>query len=144
MKLPERIKAIRLNEGLSQKEMANKLGIAVSTYQYYERGQRIPPADFIVKLINTYGVSPDWFLKGVGEMSDSGVKQSLNLDFMKEVIEAIEKVFEQEKASLSYNKKAELVILIYETLLKEEAKFKGKTREKFLRDNVIKFIKLAS
>ena len=53
-----KIKEIRTSNRLSQKEMAKKLGVALSTYQYYERGERIPPSDFVVKLISTFGADP--------------------------------------------------------------------------------------
>lgn len=146
MGLPERIKSIRLNEGLSQIDMAKKLGIASSTYQYYERGERIPPADFIVKLITMHGVDCEWLLLGEGVAVSSVAQQPLgmNLDFMKEVIEVLERELEKKRAKLKPDKKADLVILLYETLLKEEAGFTGVKRDKFLKNSVSKFIRLAS
>ncbi len=54
--------------GFSQKEMAKKLGIATSTYQYYERGERDIPAHIFCQLATTFKVSPLWLLTGEGEM----------------------------------------------------------------------------
>ena len=54
--------------GFSQKEMAKKLGIATSTYQYYERGERDIPAYIFCQLVTTFKVSPLWLLTGEGEM----------------------------------------------------------------------------
>jgi transcriptional regulator with XRE-family HTH domain len=140
----DRIKAVRLPNNLTQQLFAESLGIAQGYLSELEKGIKMPSDTFLIALSYRYEINMDWLLAGKGEMSRAGVKQSLNLDFMREVIEAAEQGFEQEKASLSYNKKAEIVVLLYETLLKEEAKFKGKNREKFLRNNVIKFIRLAS
>ena len=86
----------------------------------------------------------DWLLAGKGEMSDSGVKQSLNLDFMKEIIVVVDNINKKEKKNLPSSKKAEIVILLYETLLKQDTRFHGKKREAFLKDNAVKFISLAS
>lgn len=66
MKLSGRIKKIRLTEKLTQGKMAARMGIALSTYQYYERGERIPPADFLSGLIGAFGVDPNWLLTGKG------------------------------------------------------------------------------
>jgi transcriptional regulator with XRE-family HTH domain len=139
-----RIKAVRLQNNLTQQLFAESLGVAQGYLSELEKGVKIPSDTFLIALSYRYEISMEWLLAGKGEVLAPSVRQSLNLDFMREVIEAAEQGFEQEKASLSYNKKAEIVVLLYETLLKEEAKFKGKSREKFLRDNVIKFIKLAS
>lgn len=142
MELPERIKAVRLNEGLSQIDMAKRLGIAASTFQYYERGERIPPADFIINLITSFGVDCEWLLLGEGDAAPN--RLGFNPSFMKEVIETVEVITEQEGKTLVPDKKADLVILLYETLLKEEAVHKGAKREKFLKDSVCKFIRLTS
>jgi transcriptional regulator with XRE-family HTH domain len=75
MELSGRIKEIRVKSGLSQKELAEKLGIAVSTYQYYERGERIPPADFIGNLITSFGVDAAWLVTGNIETGDARIAE---------------------------------------------------------------------
>lgn len=67
MALNLRLKAIKKALKLSQKEMAERLGIATSTYQYYERGERDIPAR-VLESITTYGVNPVWLLTGRGDM----------------------------------------------------------------------------
>lgn len=68
MKLDNRIRQIRTAQRLTQGKMADRTGIAVSTYQYYERGERVPPADFLSRLITVFGVDPTWLLTGKGEI----------------------------------------------------------------------------
>jgi transcriptional regulator with XRE-family HTH domain len=70
IELSERFKAIKISWGFSQKEMAERLGIGLSTYQYYERGEREIPAKLLIKL-TTYGVGPKWILTGDGDMFES-------------------------------------------------------------------------
>lgn len=66
MELSDRIKIIRKGWGFSQKQMAERLCIGVSTYQYYERNEREIPAKLLTTL-TTFGVDPAWLLLGVGE-----------------------------------------------------------------------------
>lgn len=66
MAFGNRLKEVRANLGLKQPEMANLLGIATSTYQYYERGERDTPFT-IIKKITTKGVDPLWLITGEGE-----------------------------------------------------------------------------
>lgn len=63
-----RIKKIRKDNNLKQSEIAGILRIGKSTYQYYERGERIPPADFLLRIVTTYGINSTWLLTGEGEM----------------------------------------------------------------------------
>jgi len=62
-----RLKALRKAWGFSQKKMAIRANIAISTYQYYERGERDTPSE-ILYLLTTYGVNAEWLLTGEGEM----------------------------------------------------------------------------
>lgn len=61
----QRLKFARDHLGHNQKQMAIALGIAVSTYQHYERGEREAPISLIPK-ITAYGFSSDWLLTGKG------------------------------------------------------------------------------
>jgi transcriptional regulator with XRE-family HTH domain len=76
MEIFERIKYVRKALKLRQADMAKKLGIAVSTYQYYERGQRDVPG-WVLEEINTYGVNSRWLLSGRG---DPFSRQNVNDD----------------------------------------------------------------
>lgn len=63
----DRLKALRQSLGLSQKAMADKLGIALSAYQNYElTGGRTPKAETLLKLFDL-GADLNWFVAGVGE-----------------------------------------------------------------------------
>ena len=43
IKIGSRIKAYRKESGMSQREMADKLGLSYSTYSNYENNYRDPP-----------------------------------------------------------------------------------------------------
>lgn len=57
-----RIKQLRLENGLTQKEFALLLNLNDSTISLYENGKRIPEHDIIMKIANHYGVTTDWLL----------------------------------------------------------------------------------
>lgn len=48
-----RLKELRQEQQLSQQQLANKLGIAVSTYANWEQGRREPSIDDIYKIISS-------------------------------------------------------------------------------------------
>lgn len=55
--LTDRLKDIRNGLGLSQAQMALKLGIQVVRYNYYETGKRNPKQDFYDKFQSAFGVN---------------------------------------------------------------------------------------
>ena len=59
MKFSEPLLKTRITHGLSQQEAADIAGIALRTYQYYERGQREPTISALIALADYYGMSLD-------------------------------------------------------------------------------------
>lgn len=62
MTYSERMKLLRTEQHYSQQKVASLLGIALRSYQYYERGEREPTVSMIVALADLYGVSADYLL----------------------------------------------------------------------------------
>ena len=62
MGFPERLKALRLEANLTQKEIAEQFGIKQPNYQQWESGKRKPSFDTIEKFSNFFGVSADYLL----------------------------------------------------------------------------------
>jgi len=61
-KLPERLLALRSERGLSQKGLVEKMGFALNTYVRYERGERVPDADALIRIADFYGVTLDYLV----------------------------------------------------------------------------------
>lgn len=59
-----RIMQRRKELGLSQEKLAEKLGISKNHLSNIERGQYIPTTEFIFKICNTMGNTPDYYLIG--------------------------------------------------------------------------------
>ena len=62
LKKRNRLKELRTAAGLRQQDVAQKINIALKTYQQYERSENIPPADICVMLSSLYNVSIDYLL----------------------------------------------------------------------------------
>jgi predicted transcriptional regulator len=58
----ERLKKIRVDNNVSQNELAKYLEITPSSLSYYENGVRTPPITIINKLVNCFNVSANWLL----------------------------------------------------------------------------------
>lgn len=64
--LYEKIKSLRTNSGMSQVQLAERLGITKSAVNAWESGTNSPSLSYIVKLAQIFGVSTDYLL-GVNE-----------------------------------------------------------------------------
>ncbi|MBQ3596920.1 MAG: helix-turn-helix transcriptional regulator [Clostridia bacterium] len=58
----EKLKMIRIENGLSQKQVAEKLGISASCYAGYEQGYRQPDLKTLAKICVILDVSADYLL----------------------------------------------------------------------------------
>lgn len=57
MDIGQDIKAARKRVGITQKQLAEKIGVAAITIQQYENGAREPKMETIAKIANALGVS---------------------------------------------------------------------------------------
>lgn len=62
MNIGNKLKDLREEEGLLQKDVAKALGISRSTYTNYEQETREPSLDMVVKLCDFFDVSADYIL----------------------------------------------------------------------------------
>lgn len=60
--LPTKIKELRLKNGYSQKELANKLNVSPSIVSGYETGERTPSIDVLISLSYLFNCSLDYLL----------------------------------------------------------------------------------
>ena len=60
--ISQRIKELRLENKLTQKELSDFLGLTPKMISFYELGQRVPPSDIILKLADKFKVSTDYLL----------------------------------------------------------------------------------
>jgi len=70
-----RLKELRGSK--TQAEFAQKIGIALLTYQRYERGERFPRGDVLYRIALSCRVSSDWILYGKKKLSLGETKKDL-------------------------------------------------------------------
>ena len=58
----ERLKQLRIKNGLKQQELANMFGLSSGTISFYESEQRKPDIDFIVAVAKYFDFSTDYLL----------------------------------------------------------------------------------
>ncbi len=60
--LGKTLKELREERGLTQREVAEALGIHSVTYLHYEKGQREPPLSLLADMAKFYGETVDYLL----------------------------------------------------------------------------------
>lgn len=60
--IASKIKILRENKGLSQKALADKLGITRSSVNAWEQGISVPSTQYIVELATLFDVPTDYLL----------------------------------------------------------------------------------
>ncbi len=92
------IKEAREHAGMSQKDLAEKIGVAPTTFHGYESGKHDPKSELLVQIARVCGVSVDFLLGLTNEISptsaetDAGEKVTMeevyqaliNMGFVKE------------------------------------------------------------
>ncbi len=71
----ERLKKLRKEKNLTQKELGNKIGISQTTYSDYEHGKKIPTTFKLINIISYYQVSMDYIL---GRINTNNIKDNEN------------------------------------------------------------------
>lgn len=57
-----RIKLLRLEKGNTQKQLSEYLGLTPKMISFYEKEERFPPHDIILKLADYFNVTTDYLL----------------------------------------------------------------------------------
>ncbi|NLI60785.1 MAG: helix-turn-helix transcriptional regulator [Clostridiales bacterium] len=69
MGFPERLAELRMESNMTQKELADRIGLSRGTIGMYEIGRRDPDTDTIIKLTKIFGVSAD-YLMGLSDIKN--------------------------------------------------------------------------
>ncbi|MCS0823170.1 helix-turn-helix domain-containing protein [Cytobacillus firmus] len=87
--LAERLRELRKKNKMTQKDVANFLGISESGYGYYEQGRNEPSLETLRKLASKYGVSVSYIS---GEVSDKQNLETLSIKDEKDIAKRMEKI----------------------------------------------------
>jgi putative transcriptional regulator len=81
MEFSERLKKLRKDTGLTQVDVANKLGISQQAYASWERGIKKPTQENLVKLSKILYVSVDYLLGNTENKQTSDVLENIEILF---------------------------------------------------------------
>lgn len=89
-KLSTRLKLLRSEKDVKQKDVAKFLDISPSAYGFYEQDKRTPTPDMVLKLAEYFDVSTDFILGKSDNRKET--KKEINANQSKDLEEEIEKV----------------------------------------------------
>mgnify|MGYP003765920885 CR=1 FL=1 len=69
MKIGDRIRALREERGIRQTDLAEAIGVALTTISGYELGTRTPRIDVLTKIAEYFGVTPNYLLANTLHLS---------------------------------------------------------------------------
>ncbi|WP_295724677.1 helix-turn-helix domain-containing protein [uncultured Leptotrichia sp.] len=111
MKINEKLKDLRLKNNMTQRELADKLGISIPTLQKYEYGTLKIKNEVILSLCDIFDISPDDFFNekrnDIFKETDNLLKELdkfKNTDIIKELDEIEKKEYKKNRALLVIEK----------------------------------------
>ena len=78
LELQKRVKDLRIKQGLSQEELADKTGLSLRTIQRIENGESVPRSDTLKRIAIALKVSPDEVIEW-REQEDKNILIIMNL-----------------------------------------------------------------
>ena len=94
IKIGERLKELRKSKGWTQVQVAAKMGLTDSVISFYERQERAPSPEVLIKFAELYDVSTDYLL-GVEKINDQHLDvtglSKREITILKEFIEILRK-----------------------------------------------------
>lgn len=94
--LSERLKTLRKEAGLTQEEVAKKLGISRPAYTYWEKGEKRPTPDKLTQIASLFGVSTDYLLNSNSDDIDLSEVELLFRTTSKGMTEEEQEIFKKE------------------------------------------------
>lgn len=89
----KRLKELRKNAGLTQKQLADKIWVTKATISYYEQSERNPSPEILVKLAKVFHVTTDYLL-GIEQkqrfLDVSGLSEE-DIDLLQHTIDTLQK-----------------------------------------------------
>ena len=119
--IAENLAKIRKSTLLAQNDFALKLGISPRAYVNYERGERKPPYEVLVKLYEIFDVNLNWLIIGKGNMFNEKQPYASNEELEQKVVEVMKKYGVIERWVWQFHRKV-LVLFLCRMFLKVRLK----------------------
>ena len=112
------LKRLRTKKGLTSEELCSKIGIKGGSYRNYERNDRKPDYDTLVKLADFYGVTTDYLL---GRPDAKPPEEPLDEFARKERLKSLEKVFMKKYLALTEEQRDKVLDFLRGVVAEETA-----------------------
>lgn len=112
------LKRLRTKKGLTSEELCSKIGIKGGSYRNYERDDRKPDYDTLVKLADFYDVTTDYLL---GRPDAKPPEEPLDEFARKEHLKSLEKVFMKKYLALTEEQRDKVLDFLRGVLAEETA-----------------------
>lgn len=99
----KRIRKLRLEQNLKQKDLAAKLGISTSSVGMYEREERQPDAETLKKIADFFNTSIDYILGNSDKRDHSELTYKDNHNIAKTLDILKDQINNNESGELNYN-----------------------------------------
>ena len=121
VQLGNRLRKARKVKGYKNREdLAAKIGIHLSTYGNYERGERIPNAVFLDRFCNILCINHIWLLTGQGDITLPDM--DIEVKLLEEIIEVVGEHLKQSKKQVGRRQKARVISILYEDAVTKSIK----------------------
>jgi len=101
--ISDRIRRLRIQKGISQKEFADQVGLHPAQYNRYEKGENVPATETLGKLADALGVSVDYLYEG--ETEDAIIADFDDRELL-QMFKEIEKFSTDKKEHVKYTLKS--------------------------------------
>ena len=88
MNVADRIQSLRKSKGISQEELADKIGVSRQTVSKWESEHSVPDIDRIIALSDYFEVTSDYLLKGI-ESNKQAIEKPVNANIFTAVANAM-------------------------------------------------------
>lgn len=85
-----RLKELRLERNMTQKELAKELSVSMGSIGFYENKERTPDIEFLMRAVDFFGVSADYLLGLQEERHNEDIQSTRDLGLSEKSIIALE------------------------------------------------------
>ena len=122
MTIGEKIRALRQDANLKQKELAEKINVSATALMFAERDIRQPSKDLIIRLSKFFNKPTDYFMfEGCGESAE---KQSTSMDKILMIADVVKEYFDKNGYDLTPEQRVALVDHFYQQNIISEDEIK--------------------
>ena len=91
--MADRLRELRINFGISQRNVAKRLGVSASIISGYETGERVPSVENLLSLSYLYRCSTDYLLGKEGASKEKTISleglSALQIKILRELIDSM-------------------------------------------------------